>query len=191
MIDSPSKTSPADFRQRYEGSYAFYLVDTGRKIPVKISRVRDSNIEVVDRNNINFKFLWTDNVELEFTQVNAGWYFISGAEVLVTRKQERQWRRGICESTTLLRCYNPKNKFFDDISYTLSLDCVAEIYSPPKKKGGVLSRFFAISHGVLFFMDIKIGECVNNSIKLTPEGECFRQELVDTINRNKLEYTLK
>jgi len=196
MRDSLTIYNRDDFRQRYKGSFGFLPTERGRTL-VYIKEVAVDKVSfITDKGGPTYYANAGAAVEFEFIPVTRSWYDLGDGAALLFRVPARQYCRGINSSNT--ECYLP-GEFGDLSPVNLSLEILNKVLSYPDpsladyingvKTYYVLGRSFCIAGGTLYFFRQPIGTVVGTAITL--ENVLVRQELMDTIRRKSLPFTLE
>ena len=189
MRDSCSIAAARDFRQRYQGTIASYVKDSGDKMFVWITEVTERQVEFQDCAGNPYTAIHGNGVTFEFTQVPLGWFNSSKGPVFMCRKPARQYQRGIAHGNT--KMFRGDTWAGMEISLTNIADVFtyAEKYSP-LMTGWALSKHFAYVANRFYFYDTEIGRInANNVIKLS--ADTYAQEVSDCVKRNSLPFTVE
>lgn len=182
MIAPFEANSVSDFRQRFEGTYGYYVnPKNDENILVRLDRVREDRVSFVDRHGISYYALADQGVVFKFIPVAKKLFVYNTRLTCAFRRPQRQYKRGVCSQNTI---------FMDVLNGSevqVSFGALEE-YSNASPSDKLLSQQFGISGGYLFLYSKPIGSVRGN--KITLEFPCFKQELLDTIHHNKLNYTL-
>lgn len=183
-----------DFRQRYNETYGFFIKDSGEKILVQVF-VGNKHLTFVNSEGFEYRINPDTPNEFEFIPVSRGWYDIGENIHFLTRRPERQWRRGICvDNTSAFYVRNGRMFRFDLDTQTLekilqhAVDHKTSVASYEKQGHAALSKNFAIVANKVWFESIPVGTIKKNNIMLS--NDLILQELTDLIKRNNYPFTV-
>lgn len=192
MIDSLTSDNRRDFRQRYQGTFGWFL--KANKIPlfVYVKTVTDSAVYFTDLSGHEWHANVDSDLKFEFIPVNHG--FFNGAldVYYLERVPARQWQRGISAANTRIWSgtrgwVGVEMKTLAEIFVNpLSLNEALDLYLKGDRACVALSKHFALLKNQLCFYLRKIGVRDDHRIALT--SSLVRQEFMDTIRRNSLPF---
>lgn len=185
--------------QRYQGTFGFLKTPSGKKILVDITNVDAQYTEVVDTKGNNYTLASDTGCELEFTQVPSQWFQPDPEHIAyVTRRPERQYKRGICNANTAIWIPGRSGDRLSDVP-TTSIRIEA-IFNPSeirafddyhKIKCGLWSKFFAWAESTVYAKDLKIGTVDHETKAVSLQDEMFLQEVRDALVRSNSDYSVK
>jgi hypothetical protein len=182
MKDTCTRENRRDFRQRYQGTMGWLIKESGEQELVYIDNVDDAYTSFIDNSGQRCVAKHNMGVEFSFTQLERGWFNSPRYPVFISRIPARQWQRGICAANTSMRFPYKDSLAAIDVTIESVGECLMATSSETKKPV-VLSKFFCVYEGKVWFLDKQIGQEKDGTITL--DDDTYRQELSDTINRNQ------
>lgn len=201
MLESPKLDTLRDFRQRYNGTYGFYVKDDKTKIPVRINEANERAVSFTDKLGMAYTANLDAGVNFEFVPVTKRLFKHDSKLYYCQRVPAHQFRRGICDENTQV-VYLQKGKWkvtnFDFDIFGSSQQDVGDLKkeveafkATAKVTTLVLSKFFGISDGRVFFFDQAIGIYRRKENKILLDDAMFLQELKDTLARANIQFTVE
>lgn len=172
MFEKFTSANAGDFRQRYEGTYGFYI-DPAKKLRVltRVIRVSDDLVEFIDAKGVGYslKADVKSDKGFEFLPPKSQYYNTQKGAVLCTRVAARQFQRGVSERNMTLALLKGKHHYplsvdFNNLSEAygiIQMDNTAMVANTLSKEhpSAALSSHFAIeATGGLFLLSTKIGQ---------------------------------
>jgi hypothetical protein len=200
MIEVVTRDRSPEMAQRYAGTYGFLKTDAGKKILVEIRDVQARYTEVTDSKGNNYTLASDTGIELEFTQVPSQWFQPDKDHIVyVTRKPDRQYKRGICDANTTL--YTPYRDGTGLQAIGTDAKRVEAIFNPTgdsqafasirKIACGLWSKFFAWAGETVYVKDMSIGKVDHENKKIKLNDDMFLQEMRDALARSNSDYVVK
>lgn len=197
MIDTPTHKNIADFKQRYQGVMGWLNPEKpDSKCAVYVSSVTNSKVAFRDEKNNEYYANVNTGVQFEFLPTQRAWYNTKKSVFLVQRIPARQWKRGVCPDNTRIGELSDghlsdhpvsidwRAAAFDVMTKAVAYDVAVADFLAKGRSSVALSRHFAITNNVIYFLNLQAGTIAANVITLAKGLEIVRQELTDLINRN-------
>lgn len=180
MLDTPTISNIADFKQRYLGVFGWLHTN---KHPVYISSVNSRQVVFTDSEGAEFYAAVGGGAQFEFAPVVRGWYATPTNTYYMTRVPARQWKRGIAEENTHIALSTAVNYSFHGDQWKAAVfDVLKHIdHTGPT----VFSKHFAKIVDKLYIYNQAIGVFINDS-KVQLTSDLFRQEFSDVVRRKNL-----
>jgi hypothetical protein len=210
MFEKFTAIDARDFRQRYQGSYGFFVNRaSGERRLVQLANIntesRRPTVKFIDKNGIDFSLSsdHADELGFEFIPPRSCWKNTSKYGALLSRRvATRQYIRGLHENNTVFEVPAIQNIVvgFDSIDslYTQKVPSFAELlvqYKGDLSNGyAALSDYFAL--GIVnrvMCLDKVIGNYAMNNGEFIVEltSPLMQTELVDAFKRNNLKVVIK
>lgn len=201
MIEVVTRERAPEMAQRYQGTYGFLKTPAGKKILVDILNVDGRYTEVKDTKGNNYTLASDTGCELEFTQVPSQWFQPDKQHIAyVTRRPERQYKRGICAGNTAI--YTPRLGRQTLFVVDTTQERIDALFNPSEDNArafrsvipshcGLWGKFFAWADGNVFVKDMYIGTVDHEDKSIKLENSLFAQELRDALNRTNCSYSVK
>lgn len=190
MRDSLTGSTAADFRQRYENTYGYYLGEEDKKILVHVTKVTQREMAFKSLSG-EFVCFANKDVQFEFLPVQRGFVDSSLGLFYFSRHPARQWQRGMSDGNTKL--YKSSNGW---ATASLTLETLTELlhyplacadsvaaYFEKKQQHAALSKHFAIIKGLVYFYEVSVGE-IDKKHQITLNNTLVLQELSDLLRKN-------
>lgn len=200
MFEKFLSTNVGDFRQRYRGTYGFFIKDKVRQL-VQLTDVSQDRRQVSFENKDGTAFLLNvdaeDGIGFEFLPPKSAWHNTVKGPMLVSRVAARQYQRGICSANTSIRQPGGRNigvsfaslgPIFDGKEITVAAASRGESFA--------LSPHFAVAcdHGALYLFNQNIGTVAKKDdhfvVGLEKES-MFMTEIQDAFRRANLKVEYK
>jgi hypothetical protein len=200
MIEVVTRERSPEMAARYQGTYGFLKNGAGKKILVNIINVDARFTTVQDSKGNDYTLASDTGCELEFTQVPSQWFQPDPKHIAyVTRRPERQYKRGICDNNTSM--YIP-NKSGSALLFTETTpDRIEALFGPVEENDsfrthtphncGLWSKFFAWVEEYVYAKDMLIGTVDHKAGEVTLHDDLFLQEVRDAIARSNAVYSVK
>lgn len=198
MIEQITSSNSKEFEKRYRDTFGFLKTKTGKNVLVNVTRVGGNATDVRDYLGNYYTLNSDTGCELEFTQVPSQWFNpIPGVIVYVSRRAERQWRRGICEANTTM--LTPLKNGLRLATLDITPDRISQLFYPENdcaafdgaqiKECGLWSKYFAWAINTVYVRDMQIGmvDHEKRTVKLD-DPELFVQEMKDALARSNSNY---
>lgn len=112
MFEKFMSSNAGDFRQRYRGTYGFFITAAKRTL-VMLSDVSTENrsVHFSDSRGVTYQLNVDadDDIGFEFIPPRSAWHNTSKGPMLVGRVAARQYQRGICQANTSIRDIHGRN----------------------------------------------------------------------------------
>lgn len=194
-------SNAGDFRQRYRGTYGYFIGKSGKRTLVQIAQVDlDSrSVRFLDRNDQDYTLYVDaeDNVGFEFLPPRPAWHNTSMGAVLVRRTPARQYQRGICNNNTSIMRADGGNLGVSFKVLHSIFDAQIEVAKAAEGRSFALTPQIAVDwdKSQIKVLDQVIGKAErseNGVMTITLQDSClFRQEVQDGFNRAKMEAVIK
>lgn len=196
MRDSMTRANAADFRQRYNNTYGFFL-NKGERNLVYLEHINNSEVTFTDVNGGKYCAYIDSGVEFEFIPVDHGFYNTVKGVRYMYRVPARQWHRGISDHNTALRsmsAHGPIDVLELDLQalheiFVKGMD-IGEAHSKwleKESKQVALTKHFAVAGNGVWFYGSKVGEFNDEDFSIKLTNPIVAQELQDCLNRHGLE----
>jgi hypothetical protein len=200
MKDTLTSRNHVDFRQRYQGTFGFLLVDE-KKLLVNIVEVGEKQVVFVDKNKTEYYAYRDGGSIFEFIQVQRGWFNTLKGVYYLARIPARQWHRGICANNTTIHLLSEDKMR----NLPINIHNLATVFETPLETNAAFNQFvdkeqtafaltkhFAMDRKHLYFDDRTVGDIQtgNATVALGLKTDIIRQELGDAIRRSALPITL-
>jgi len=213
MFEKFTSKDSNDFRQRYQGTFG-YFIGKGKRTLTRLDNIvcdgRNSYVEFSDRDGVNY-LLKPDSEDqgmgFEFIPPKAAYFNTKiGNPRLVKRIPARQYQRGICDRNTSIQDMK-------SLPFPVSFDSLIPLFeekigvrealqvalkSKHGARGVALSNQFAICFGnnVLRCLDQAIGfatyDVATETFQVELDSkELWQQELTDVFKRNGMKVVIK
>lgn len=204
MFEKFFHENSGDFRQRYEGTYGFFVDETGTRMLTKILAIDQESspraVHFVDERGVTYT-LYADvagNIGYEFLPPKSMFHNTEYGVYYTQRRAARQFKRGVCsENTTIFRLLNGS---FEQVrvdfpqlkaiySRPVSFDEAFARYKAKLWQSVALSKNFSLVRGkgvyLLTELIASVGESEDGKyhIKVAPGYSAFTTELRDAFNR--------
>ena len=197
MRDTLTVLNHRDFRQRYEHTYGFYTTSSGKKLVVKFTSVKQSEVKFVDKDNFEYTAKASHDVNFEFSQVPKGWFNGGKQPYFVCRFPARQYQRGIANTNTNISTMDgthclPNFDILEDIFFNNNYNQSIEEWMSGARKCVALNKHFAIDDKQnLYLFQEMVGKVDKKAQTIECNCEIFRQEVSDINNRLHLGFRIK
>lgn len=200
MIEVITRERSPEMAQRYQGTFGFLKTEAGKKLLVNILNVDTRYVEVQDCKGNNYTLASDTGCELEFTQVPSQWFQPDPDHIAyVTRRAERQYKRGICQGNTTIYTPHPTGTILNVIDTTP--DRIEALFNPGvenkafskvnKLACGLWSKFFAWAVNTVYVKDLNVGTVDHEKKEITLATSLFQQEMRDALTRSNSAYIVK
>ncbi len=180
----------SDFKQRYQGTYGWYVKSDKSLHLVKLSSIGERACTGVDAAGMEYRFVADAGNEFSFLPVEKGLYLVDDEVILVTRKPARQWKRGLCsENTVFTNLSTGRNQAVD--FRTVASIFTKDVKAPEYKAGTdiVFRNYAAFVKDKVYVLELEVGTIKDKVI--TMSNGYFTQELSDIIRDFKLPLTIQ
>lgn len=200
MIEQITSDNYREFSARYLGTIGFLRSKSNKKIVVSVDEITSKAVTVTDSEGVNYNLNSDTGCYLEFTQVPSQWYQPDENHIVfLTRKPERQWKRGInTENTSMML---PDGAGAVGIACRPTVTKLAAVLTPeeeigafathPEIKCGLWSKYFAWAVNYVWVKDMLIGTVDHKAKEITLSYPQFNQELRDALVRTNSFYCVK
>lgn len=197
FLEKFMSSNAGDFRQRYEGTYGWYVAKD-KKILVAIQSVGEGMVQFIDRNSIKYTLNRdsTEDIGFSFLAPKMQWHNTNAfGPVLVQRIPQKQYRRGIHQANTRI-----VNK--DGANLGVGFSSLAGVFeSTMSLRDATKSPAFAVSPQFMVDTEKGIVKCYGSRIgDVSKSKDQFivdlsikhlSQEVGDSFRRANLEVVLK
>lgn len=201
MKDSYTDSNAADFKQRYQGTFCWYLNPEGNgRLLVRIDSVNSGEVRFTDIYSRSLAAARNSGVEFEFSPVERGWHTTTDGTLFLTERiPARQWKRGICEDNTALFSFNKGMLVGLPVrDYLFKFYCNLDTKNEHKEaralanRGAVINRHFAISPGNVFMFYSKQEGTFNPDKKeIVLSNKMILPEVKDALRRENLNFSVR
>ena len=210
MFEKFTGADANDFRQRYQGTYGFFLKG-GKRILVSLDSITTEDVKQVnfsDKDGVKYRLRADsedDSVGFEFIPPRNSYHNTTQGTFLLRRTPSRQYSRGVCDRNTVI-CTAGGHQVSVNFEY-LSL-LFGEVLSPrsiiekikegqwPYERSVALSSQFAVhlDHNTVYCLGLGIGTASLDEgtikVKLT-DPDLWQTELRDCFNRTQIQGTVE
>lgn len=199
MIEEFTSRGSRDFRQRYEGTYGFYIhPETKRRMLVLISEVRDDALRFTDEKRMDYSPNADRGFEFEFIPLEKKLFNFGEQICCIRRIPARQFQRGVCRANTLITSLSVENT-----QVGLSFAAVAAAYADEKRntpemvaeyvagkrKQLLVSPMFAFIGKKLYLYETPVAVVKDKTLLV--EEPIFRQEVADMVEKHHFPYSVE
>lgn len=200
MIEQITSDNYREFSARYLGTIGFLKSKSNERLVVSVDEITAAAVVVSNHEGVSYRLNSDTGCELEFTQVPCQWYQADKNHIVfLTRKPERQWKRGISLDNTNLIIPASTGEYGVSIKPTVSR--ITQALIPGVDTGafngmtpivcGLWSKYFAWAVNSVWVKDTMIGKVDHGTKEITLNYPQFQQELRDALIRSNSTYTVK
>lgn len=197
ILEKFMATNAGDFRQRYEGTYGWYIAKD-KRVLVSILAVGEGVLQFIDRNSIKYTLNRdsTEDIGFSFLAPKMQWHNTKDfGPVLVQRIPQKQYRRGICSNNTRITNKDGVNLGVNFHTLAAVFENISPVSEASKKLSFALSPQFMVDtdKGVLKCYASRIGQVTKSKDLFVTELSIkhLSQEVGDSFRRANLEVVLK
>ena len=202
MFEKFTSVDARDFATRYQGTYGFFYREGKKKFLSKLEVV-DQAVRFVDARGIPYELLpdSVDDTGFEFLPPKAGYSNTDIGAILVQRKAQKQFSRGISERNTSLYLIGPLGHepllvSFKNLSKVyesnITPQAAWEKFINKEVPSVALGTQFALTLTHLYVLDVRIGKVLameKNQVLIELSNDLFKTEIRDNF-RNIAQVTL-
>lgn len=198
LIEPITRANSREMVQRYQETYGFLKTVSGKRILVEIDAIREGYTVCSDAKGNKYQLNSDTGLELEFTQVPSQWFSVAPKKIVyVSRKADRQWKRGICHANTSIMAPRKSGESLFGVNVTPG--AIEQLFYPSEDDNsftscydmncGLWSKHFAWAENCVYVRDLLIGtvDHKDKTIKLD-DKELFSQEMRDALVRSNSDY---
>lgn len=202
MFEKFTSVDARDFATRYQGTFGFFYREGKKKFLSRLEVV-DHAVRFVDVRGIPYELLpdSVDDTGFEFLPPKAGYTNTDAGAMLVQRKAQKQFSRGISDKNTTLFLLNSKSHEhvpvnFKNLSKVYENNVLSQVawtqFINKEVPSMALGQQFAMNPSYLYVLDVNIGKVLSlthNSVIIELTNELFKTEIRDNF-RNIAQVTL-
>lgn len=192
MFEKFTRENSRDFATRYQGTYGFFYREGTKKFLTRLEVVEDV-VRFVDYKGVSYE-LYPDSEEdtgFEFLPPKAGYFNTTVGAMLVQRRAQRQFSRGISERNTLIYLMNEMGPIPQPVNFGVLLMVYESALTARDNWGQfvagkipsvALGHQLALTATHVYVYEASIGRVVERTkdkVKLTLKNDQFKTELKD------------